>query len=186
MSSGPPDSGPVTVTLQSGMATLQNRTAQKMIVTDVVTVTATGVTQIVAVNETLLPSGSANVSATAARAFADAKAASPSTIDELDVFVEDVKVTVSFVNQVNFANHQLSALGVQARLKNNGHIETVDLPEGKTADVFFTLPITHYVAKRTLQYTLIETKAGAAPINTTWRDWDLSNGSVIGVTADQL
>jgi hypothetical protein len=185
---GPPDSGPVTVSLQSGAATLQNRTAQKIIVTDVVTVTATGATQTVTVNESLLPNASANVSvgAAAVRAFADGKAASPSTIDELDVFVEDVKVTVTFVNQVNFANHQLSTLSVQARFDSTGHVETADLLEGKTADVTFTLPITHYAANRTLQYSLIETKVGAAPSNTAWREWDLNKGCVIGITADQL
>jgi hypothetical protein len=102
------------------------------------------------------------------------------------VFVEDVKVTVTFVNQVNFANHQLSTLGVQARLEGNGHVGTADLPEGKTADVTFTLPITHYAENRTLQYSLTETKAGAAPVHTAWRAWDLNNGSVIGITPDQL
>jgi hypothetical protein len=184
---GPPDTGPVTVELQPGAATLLNRTAQKMVVTDVVAVTATGATQTVAVNKTLSPNASAKVSvgAAAARAFADGKAASPSTVLELDVFVEDVKVTVNFLNQVNFTKHQLSALSVQARFDSTSQVETADLPEGKTAEVTFTLPITHYVANRVLQYSLKETKAGAAS-NTAWREWDLNNGSVIGITADQL
>jgi hypothetical protein len=184
---GPPDSGPVTVSLQGTTATLQNRTRQTMNVTDLVTVIASGTTQTVPVNVTLAPGASttANVNASAERAFADARAASPSTIDELDVFVKDVTVTVNFINQVNFANHQLTALGVQARLKDSSHVETADLPEGKTADLSFTLSITTYLAHQTLQYVLVETKAGGS-VTTAWRDWDLNKGSVIGVTADQL
>jgi hypothetical protein len=184
---GPPESGPVTVLLQGTKATLQNRTQQTMIVADLVTATATGTTKTVPVNVTLAPGASttATVDATAVRGFADAKAASPSTIDELDVFVEDVTMTVNFVNQVNLANHQLTTLGVQARLKDSSHIETAALADGKTADVSFTLPITSYLAHQTLQYALVETKAGTS-VTTAWHDWDLNKGTVIGVTADQL
>jgi hypothetical protein len=124
-----------------------------MNVLDLVTVTPSGATQTVPVNLTLAPDASAStaVSTTAARAFADAQAASPTTIDELDVFVEDVTVTVNFINQINLANHQLTALAVQTRLKGSDHVETTNLPDGKTADVSFTLPITSYLSLQTLQ-----------------------------------
>jgi hypothetical protein len=186
---GPPESGPVTVTLRAGTAILQNRTQQAMNLSDLVTVTASGTTGIVPVNATLAPGASKSVAVaqTVALAFADAKAATPATIDELDIFVEDVTATVTFINQINFANHQLTALGVQARLKSNAHTETANLPEGKTADLLFTLPITNYLAQQTLQYTLVETRTGARePFTTAWRDWELNKGTVIGVTADQL
>jgi hypothetical protein len=184
---GPAESGPVTATLRGRTATLQNRTQQTMIVADLVTVAPSGSTQTSAVNMTLAAgaTATASVNAGAVLAFADGRAASPSTIDELDIFVEDVTVTVTFINQVNFADHQLTALGVQARLKNSSHVETANLPEGKTADVSFTLPITNYLAQQTLQYALVETRAGAPP-NLAWREWDLNKGTVIGITADQL
>jgi hypothetical protein len=184
---GPPESGPVTVTIQSGRAQLQNLTQQPMNVSDIVTVTASGATRTVPVNATLAPRASTSVTVdqTVAFAFANATAAAPATIDELDVFVEDVTATVTFINQVNFANHQLSALAVQAQLKNSSHTVTANLPEGKTVDLSFTLPITNYLAQQTLQYALVETKASAS-LTTAWRDWDLNKGTVIGVTADQL
>jgi hypothetical protein len=184
---GPPDTGPVTVTVQNGTATLQNRNTQTMSVSDLVSVTPTGNTHTTAVNSTLSPGGSMNVAidATAAHAFANAKAAAPGTLEELDVFVEDVTTTITFINQVNFANHHLTALSVAARLKANSHIETTDLPEGKTADVSFTLPIDSYLAQQTLEYSLLETGQGS-PVSTAWREWDLTNGIVIGITPDQL
>jgi hypothetical protein len=184
---GPPESGPVTAAVQAGTATVQNRTQQPMNVSDLVTVTASGATATVPVNATLAAGASISVSVpqTAVLAFAEAKATAPVTIDELDVFVEDVTATVTFINQINFANHQLAALGVQAQLKNSNHPASADLPEGKTADLSFTLPITSYLAQQTLQYALVESKAGA-PVTTAWRDWDLNKGTVIGITADQL
>jgi hypothetical protein len=184
---GPPESGPVTVTLQGDTATLTNRTQQAMNVTDLVTSTPSGTNSVVAVNTTLAPGTTvtAKVDPATTRAFADATAVAATSIEELDVFVEDVTSTVTFINQLNFSNHQLTALAVRARLEGSSHIETVSLAEASTADASFTLPINEYLAHQTLQFALVETRASGT-VTTGWRSWDLNKGSVIGITADLL
>ncbi|MHC2336510.1 hypothetical protein [Bradyrhizobium sp. USDA 4454] len=184
---GPPESGPVTVALHGDTTTLTNLTQQAMNVTDLVTSTANGTNTVVAVNTTLAPGTTvtAKVDPATTRAFANATAVAATSIEELDVFVEDVSSTVTFINQLNFSNHQLTALAVQARLEGSSHIETVSLAEASTADVSFTLPINDYLAHQTLQFALVETRASGT-LTTAWRSWDLNKGSVIGITADLL
>ncbi|MCC8956922.1 hypothetical protein H8B02_26850 [Bradyrhizobium sp. Pear77] len=184
---GPPESGPVTVALQGDTVTLTNRTQQAMNVTDLVTSTASGTNQVVAANTTLAPgtTATAKVDPATTRAFANATAVAATSIEELDVFVEDVTSTVTFINQLNFSNHQLTALAVQARLEGSSHVETVNLAEASTADVSFTLPINDYLSHQTMQFALVETRASGA-VTTGWRSWDLNKGSVIGITADLL
>src|SRR5260370_30635268 len=100
------------------------------------------------------------------------------SIEELDVFVEDVTTTVTFINQINFANHQLTAFGVQVRLAGSAHVETAPLPESHTADVTFTMPISDYLTHQTVQFALVETRLTGS-VTTAWRDWNLNKGSVI-------
>jgi hypothetical protein len=184
---GPPGTGPVTAQVANGVATLTNRTQQSVNVPDAAAVDASGKATASAVNASLdagatttftPPAGTVTV-------IADARASQPASIDELDVFVEDVTLTITFINQVSFANHQLSALSVQSRLANTDHIVTTDLPENAVGTATFTLPITTYLAQRTLEYSLAETTTTGSK-NTAWYSWDLTKGSVIGITADLL
>jgi hypothetical protein len=184
---GPSDAGPVTVSVDGSNATLTNRTRTPMHVADLVAVDPSGAAAVVAVDTTLAPGASdvKPVPAGTKAAVADAVAAVHQSIEELDVFVDDLALRVLFVNQVTLANHDLTGLAVSARLKDLDHIETVDLPQDGTASVTFTLPLTDYLGHRTLQYALVE-KTKTASTTTAWRDWNLKDGVVIGVTADQL
>jgi hypothetical protein len=184
---GPPDTGPVTATLTGSTIVLANGTQQAMNVLDIATVNASGSVTVTQVNVALAPGATSSQPAPPAvvRAVASATAADHPTLDELDIFIEDVTMTVNFIDQVNFSNHGLTALAVQARLGDSGSIQEASLPQDATATMNFTLPITTYLAGHTLQYALKETSA-AGTIATAWRDWDLSNGAVIGITADLL
>lgn len=184
---GPPDTGPVTAELAGSTITLTNHTQQAMNVTDVATMNGSGTVTIAHADTPLAPGATFSLPAvpTATGAVASATAAEHPTLDELDVFVEDVTMTVTFINQVNFANHGLTALAVQAHLSGSGNGQEASLPEGATATMNFTLPITAYLTQHTLQYALRKTSASGTTL-TAWRDWDLNKGAVIGITADLL
>ena len=184
---GPADSGPITTSLAGGTATLANPTQQAMHVTDLLTVTADGALATVPVDELLAPSGTTTVAAGAGATgcFADAAQAQIIPIAELDIFEDDVSTDVTFINQVNFANHRLTALSVKARIKGDTHEQTVALPEAGTASLSFTQKITTYLGARSLEYALIQTSLSGTTIGA-WRPWDLNRSIVIGVTADQI
>jgi hypothetical protein len=58
------------------------------------------------------------------------------------VFVEDVRANVLFVNLVAFANHDLAALEIHARLAGTDHDYAMTLADGQTGTVDMTLPLT--------------------------------------------
>jgi hypothetical protein len=184
---GPPDTGPVTADIAGGTATLTNRTQQTMNVLDVALVDGAGKATSSAASVTLAPGATSSQPATAGavRAAAEATAADHPPLDELDIFVEDVTMSVSFIDQINFANHGLTALRVQARLKDGDNLQEANLPENQVATVTFTLPITTYLSVQALEYALIETTASGST-TTAWREWDLTKGTVVGITADLL
>jgi len=184
---GPPDTGPVTAVLTGSTITLTNGTQQAMNVLDIATVNASGSVTVTQASVALAAGAASSRPAPpgATLAVASATAADHPTLDELDIFIEDVTTTVTFIDQVNFANHGLTALAVQARLSGDGNIQEASLPEGATAAMNFSLPITAYLTEHTLQYALEKTST-SGKTTTAWRDWDLSKGTVIGITADLL
>ena len=184
---GPGDTGPVTAALTGGIFTLTNRTQQTVNVLDAAVYDASGNLSIVPVNQTLSAGATTTIPAPAGstRAVADARMSGSVSIGEMDVFVEDVTLTVTFIEQVAFSNHNLTALQVLSRLSSADHTTTTNLAENAVATVTFTLPITNYLAQQTLQYALAETTTTGNK-TTDWRTWDVSKGTVIGITADLL
>jgi hypothetical protein len=184
---GPPDTGPVTADIAGGIVTLTNRTAQAMNVMAVATADSSGAATVHPMTAALAPGATSSqpAPAGAAKASASAVAVAQQSIQELDIFVEDVSMTVSFIDQVNFANHSLTALGVQARLKGSDTAQRLALQENAVGTLTFTLPITTYLSTQALEYAVIKTTASGTA-TTAWREWDLSKGTVVGITADLL
>jgi hypothetical protein len=186
---GPAETGPVTATVASASVRLRNMAAERMNVLGVVTVAADGTTKAVLAGATLDPAGEMDVSVEVGtkQAFVDARPAERRKIEEMNVFIEDVTTSVTFINQVVLANHGLTALQVKARLKGETHEEGIELKDAGVEAVSFTLPITTYLERRTLEFSLLKTSASTpAPTQTPWRDWDLDKGTIIGITADLL
>ncbi|WP_439894205.1 hypothetical protein ACS7SF_21785 (plasmid) [Ralstonia sp. 25C] len=184
---GPADTGPVVAQAVQGQWQLTNRTQQPVNVLDAAAIDANGNVVVSAVNSVLAPGASMPVQASAGTAtvVTDARLASAMTIDEVDIFIENVTVTATFINQVNFANHQLRTLTVRSKLKAGDQVEETALAEAAVATVTFTLPITNYLAQQALQFMLVKTTANGTT-ETAWYDWNLSQGAVIGITADRL
>jgi hypothetical protein len=107
-------------------------------------------------------------------------------LTETDVFVEDVTTNVVFVNLVTYANHGLSKLAVEARLRGTEPARVVELQEGQHAALDLELPLTSYVQSQVLELRLVITPASAeAAATTPWQGWDLeAQGAVVSVTAE--
>jgi hypothetical protein len=183
---GPWQSGPVAVSLLAGSASLTNKIEQAVNVFDLVTLQGSAPPQQVKADLTLAPAASSAVkfTGTAEEAY-PVYGVVPGhlTLKELDIFVEDVVTNVIFVNLVNYANHALSKLQAQARLKDTQQTYLVPLTEGQSASVDVTLPLTNYLTNRVLQYQVTRTSTGGQTAVTAWLDWDLTaKGNVISLT----
>ena len=189
VTAGPADVGPVTAAVSANgeEATLTNRTAQAMNVFGLTLIDALGTATAAPAGLTMAPGevAAVKVQPGTVSALADARPHAAVTLDELDIFVEDVTQTVQFINQIEFDNHGIVALAVAARIAGNPHEEGSALAKGAVISLAFTLPITAYLRPSTLEYTF--TVSDAAGVRTTaWRSRDLKTGAVIGVTYDQL
>jgi hypothetical protein len=184
---GPAETGPVTVKAGGGSATLRNRTAQAVNVFGLVVTDAAGALHDEAVNATLAPGTTLDVTLAApfVAGIAEARPTALAPIETLDLFVEDIVQAVLFVNQLNFANHNITSLAVLARVKGLGPGQQQPLAEGETLTLTFTIPVTAYLDRRTLEFALaITTTAGT--VTTPWRERDLSSSAVVGITSDLI
>jgi hypothetical protein len=185
---GPPETGPVPADVSGSSAKLRNMTVDRMNVTGVLAVAADATTKTVPAAATLDPTGEIDVPVDAGttQAFVAAQPTEHRKIEEMNVFVEDVTTSVTFINQIVLTNHGLTALRANARLKGETHVEAVELGDGQSASLSFTLPITMYLERRALQFSLTKTSASAPSVDTEWREWDLDKSSIIGITADLI
>lgn len=188
---GPAETGPVTAEVAGGLVMLQNRTAQPANVFGLVCRDAAGALREVPVGTTLAAGATQGVPVAAevvgevASALADARMAAPAPIETLDLFVEDIVQRVLFINQINFANHAITALAVLARIAGLGEGQQQPLAEGASLTLTFTLPVTAYLDQRKLEFALaVTTPAGTT--TTPWRARALSASAVVGLTPDLL
>ncbi len=189
---GPWDRGPVEVTPGSGIAagvTMTNRIEQSVSVTDVV---IAGVADPVSVDATIAPGASASVNLPAGAAQPlDAYpiyAVAPGhlTLQQLDVFTEDLTAQVLFVNLVNYSNHDLTSLDLALRLQGSPETHQVALAENQTTSVDVVFPLDSYLRSQTIEFQVTKTPTSGAPSVTAWTAWDLAQGTVIDITWDRL
>jgi hypothetical protein len=184
---GPAEGGPVIATRSADGVTLTNRTAQPANVFGLVCTDSTGTAREFAVG-VKLDAGQARLLPDAipdGACLVDARPAGITPIEALDLFVENISQSVLFVNQLNFANHGITALAVQARVKGAGPEQQVALAEGATLSMNFSLPVTAYLGGKSLEFALAVTKAdGTQPLQ--WRERALAASAVIGITPDLL
>ncbi len=188
---GPWQRGPIAVTLSPGSAALTNKIEQTVNVFDLATRQASGPAQQVKADLTLAPAASGTVNFTGAADEAyPVYAVVPGhlTLKELDIIEEEVVTNVIFVNLVNYANHGLSKLQVQARPKDTQRQPTlVPLVEGQSISIDLTLPLTSYLLKRVLEFQVSRTSTAGQTTTTAWLDWDLTTkGNVVSLTQELI
>jgi hypothetical protein len=183
---GPSVGGPIEIAREGGSVQLTNRIEQRIAVVDLVGRDASGAVASLRVDRQVEPAGSTQVEVDPA--WTDLVAAvevdrTVAALPEIRCFVEDIRTTISFVNQIRFENHALAALAVSLRLKGHGDERRLDLPADQPlvqADLI--LPLTEFAAQPTVELRFHRTSADGAATDTDWKPWELQRqGVVVGI-----
>jgi len=189
---GPWTSGPVDISAHNGSVTLRNCIDRAVAVSELVLYEGNVENTRIAVDLDLAPDASHTVALGGATGEAVAvytiAAGAPATLGEIRIFEEDVQTNVIFVNQVNYANHGLERLDLEARIEGLNTIQPVrwrsdeHAEQPSTGDVEFTLPITAYLGRRILQYRVLKTFTAGESGMTPWFSRDLfRDGNVVSI-----
>jgi hypothetical protein len=116
------------------------------------------------------------------------KAGSAATLTEIQSFVEDIFTEIAFINLINYANHGLSAITLQSRIKDVDGVYDVATSEQQQVTVIqAVLPLTRYLAHPILEFQATLTEPDGTKKQTAWIPWPLeTKGNVVGLTWDIL
>jgi hypothetical protein len=187
---GPWGTGPLEVTVAGDQATVSNRCEQAVQLHELVVGEGPRAGQRIPADTALAAGATTTVPVgTDAQDLCPRYTRVPATLtlQQLNVFVEDVRANVLFVNLVAFANHDLAALEVAARLQGTDHQYTMTLAEGQTGAVDMTLPLTTYLEDQLLEFQVTKHLTGGDAVAMPWRSWDLEGqGAVVSITPDMV
>lgn len=112
--------------------------------------------------------------------------AAPAELEEIRSFAEDVVMNVVFGDQVDHAAHGLSRLDVAAQLDGASGIQPVAMV-GAVGSTEFVLPLTTYLAQRTVRYRVSATRTDGTTTDGAWQTWDVTaHGNLISLTWESL
>jgi len=186
---GPWDTGPVTLELSGSTARLTNRVERAVTVPELL-VDKAGVAAAVPVAATLAAGGATTVTLPAGVTGVWPRcvpAGAPLTIEELDVFIEDVTTDLIFVDLVAHATHGLALLHVDVRLQGRDAVQgSADLT-GASTPIRLTLPVTSYLEANSVQFRFTRRMTDGSTVTGAWLGWHMpSQGNVISVTWDMV
>lgn len=189
---GPWEGGPLETELQGGTVELTNRIERPVDVSDLRLYLAGGEVQTLAVDQQLAPgerwSGAAAAGTAQAFPVYAIPPGAPADLVEIRSFIEDIHTNVVFINQVNYANHGLQKLDVQASILGMDGVFDLPIPGEETvAALDLVLPLTTFLANPVLRFRVIKTGTDGQSSQTPWIDWPLSAmGSVVSLTWDLI
>jgi hypothetical protein len=189
---GPAPDGPITCTLDAGHCTLTNAIDRAVDVHDLLVETASGALDVLPIDRRFAPAASEAfaVAADAAAAYVEATPASgdAATLTEIRSFIEDVHTNVAFLNLINYENHALAALSLEARLRGVAGTQTLALDANVPVSALeFVLPLTVYLADPVVEFSVTKTMTTGITSTTSWREWSLpAQGNVISLTWDGI
>ena len=194
---GPIGRTPIDVARAADGATVVNRIECDVDVDDLLAIddeAAPGHSAITAVpvERMLAPGESASIQAeipaTARLVLAATPKSSATTLAEIRSFVEDIRTRVAFINLLNFDNHNLAAIAIEARIAQLPESYGTTLGATDTVQtVEMVLPLTRYLAQPVLQFQASVTRRDGSVRQTSWIDWPLDNkGNVVGITWELL
>lgn len=94
--------------------------------------------------------------------------------EEIRRFAEDIKTNVIFASQINFANHELQRLDVQAQIEGLAGTHSVPLSgDPPVGQVELLLPLTTFLSRKVLQFCVTKTFTSGQTVTTNWINWDL-------------
>ncbi|CAN5307921.1 hypothetical protein BH10PSE16_BH10PSE16_02140 [soil metagenome] len=187
---GPWGFGPVTVQSRGATLQLTNRIEGSMVVKDVYLFSGAGEPVRVPVEATLAPGASLDVTApgayAAAYADADPLADGSPTFEEVRAMIEEIQCNVVFLDVVNYENHGLTRIDIDARLQGVPGVFRVGMDSRRGA-VNFLLPLTTYLATRMVEFQLTKVFAAKPDEVLPWRGWDMETASnIVTITSDMM
>lgn len=182
---GPWASGGITIRRTGQIITLTNQIERHITVSDLYFYTGQNRPTRVAVERILAQGESLDI--TAPGHFDDAVADwsalndNPVVLEEIRATVEDIRTNVVFVDLVNYENHGLSELQVEASLKGLAGTSRVPM-QNRRGSVEFLLPITAYLPPRVVQYRVTKIFKDKPTETTLWLEWNIeANHNVVSL-----
>ncbi len=193
---GPAITGPVEAIRDGNNVRLTNRIEGDVDVDDLLLIddaAAPGQSSIttVTVEKTLKPGETVTFAVSASAAtrvvpVATQRVGQATSLAEIRSFVEDIYCRLAFINLVNYGNHGLSKIALEARLVNLPASYVVPLSDGQSvATLDIVLPLTQYLNHPVLEFQATLTRANQGEQKTAWITWPLeTKGNVIGLTPE--
>jgi len=187
---GPWPTGPVTLQPQGAALKLTNRIEGPVAVKDVHLFSGAAEPVRLPVEATLAPGATLDVAVPGGYEVAQADCTpltggSP-TFEEVRAMVEDIECNVVFLDVVNYENHGLTRIDVDARLKDVPGVYRVGMDSRRGA-VNFLLPLTVYLATRIVEFQLTQVFASRPSEVTEWKSWDMEvNSNIVTITAEMM
>jgi hypothetical protein len=181
---GPWNGGPVETVLKDSQAHMTNQIERPVNVSDLQVYSPGQPMQTVQVDRSLKAGETVTISVptNAAEVYPMYTLASgaPPSLEEIRSFIEDIHTNVIFLNQVNYAEHNLKELDITARLKDLPTTYNQAISESESISMEILLPLTSFLTHRVLQFQVKKTDLSDQVSYTPWLDWSLSTmGHVI-------
>lgn len=188
---GPWDGGAVEVVLSERTARLTNRIEQHIDVHDLVVYQGLSAATSLPVELQLSPEASHTVTldgaATEVYPVYKAQRGDLAMIEEVRSFIENIYRSIAFINLVNFSNHGLARLEIQARVKEvegNYHAQlTASMP---VVEVEVILSLVTYMFHHALQYRITKVFTTGERTSTVWFEINLTDSAMISITWDMI
>jgi hypothetical protein len=184
---GPWVNGPLELQVLNGQVTLTNKTKGKINLSDMVRYEGSLAAETFAVGVTLDGDGATTVTASAGTVPVYSYAlGDPVAIEETRSFVEDIYSNFIIINLVNFQNHNLIQLEVEAKVRGLDEVHRGTLTDTeRVIDFDYILPLTSYLESFMLDIRVTKIFNDKPAELTPWIAWDLNNGPV-SLTPDLL
>ena len=108
------------------------------------------------------------------------------TLEEVRAMIEEIECNVVFIDVVNYENHGLTRLDIDARLQGVPGVYRVGMDSRRGA-VNFILPLTTYLAARIVEFQVTKVFPGKPAELVPWRAWDMQTGSnIVTITPEMI
>ncbi|WP_426148200.1 hypothetical protein [Polaromonas sp. DSR2-3-2] len=187
---GPWMHGPIALLPKGDQLQLTNRVEGSVAVNDVYLFNGPAEPVRIAVEATLAPGASIDIAAPAGytAAYADAVPlddGNPS-FEEVRAMIEEIECNVVFLDMVNYENHGLTRLDLDARLQGVPGVYRVGMDSRRGA-VNFLLPLTTYLAARIVEFQVTKVFPGKPAELVPWQAWDMeARSNIVTLTADMI
>ncbi|MCU7549899.1 hypothetical protein OCK74_12275 [Chitinophagaceae bacterium LB-8] len=186
---GPWENGPLDTQAADGQVKITNCIDRAIEVSDLVRYAGSAVAERVPVEASIAAGGTYQVStgSTGLLPVYSLPPGDPVAIEEVRSFVEEIYRNVVFINLLNFSNHQLLRLDVEARVQGVEGTYTGQLTEqARIFDIEIILPLTTYLERHTLEVRVTKLFSDRAAETSDWFLWELDQSGPVSLTKEIL